>query len=70
MARLSFNVDGMYCYECSQALKRFLGGLKGILGVEAEGGRVVVEFDDRQLKETEVKRIVSDTIERLGYRLS
>ncbi len=60
----------MYCIECSQALRKFIGGLKGINRVEAEGGRVVIDYDDRLIDEGSVKKIVTDTVERLGYRLS
>lgn len=70
MAKIYFNVDGMYCIECSQALKKFIGGLKGINAVEAEGGRIMVDYDDRLIDESSVKKIVTDSVERLGYRLS
>ncbi len=70
MAKVYFNVDGMYCYECSQALKRFIGGLKGINNVVAEGGRIAIDYDDRLIDEASVKKIVTDSVERLGYRLS
>ncbi|NOX21285.1 MAG: heavy-metal-associated domain-containing protein [Nitrospirae bacterium] len=70
MAQIQFNVEGMYCYECSRALRSFLGGLKGINKVEAEGGKVYIDYDENKIDHNEVKKIVRETVNRLGYKLT
>ena len=69
MAKIFFNVDGMYCYECTRAVKSFLGGIKGIRNVEAEGGKMSIEYDDSVLNTDELRKMVNDTVSRLGYRI-
>ncbi len=69
MVIMHFNVEGMYCYECSQALRRFLGTMKGITGVNAEGGKVSVQFNDSEITPAEVEKVVKETINRLGYKI-
>ncbi|GEM_PF-4342435 len=69
MEKLSFNVDGVCCYECSRALQSFLTSLHGIISVEVENGRVVIGYDPEEISADMVERVARDSIERIGYRI-
>ncbi len=70
MEQLRFKVEGMYCYDCVRALRNFISSIKGIESVEVEDNTVVVIFDSAKISPEEVRRLVSDSIGRLGYKLS
>ncbi len=69
MGKLFFRVEKQFCGECSLALRRFIGGMDGVAGVEVENGMVSVEFDGERIDEERVRTITRDSIERLGYRI-
>ncbi len=69
MSKVSFKVQRELCGECSLALRRFVGGMAGVTGVNVESGAVAVEFDDAKIPEQDIRKMTRDSIERLGYRI-
>ncbi len=66
---LRVNVGPLYCYDCVTALRRFVGGMKGIESVEVEDGMVEVRYSAAEISEREVLKIISDTVQKLGYSI-
>jgi copper chaperone CopZ len=64
---VTFDVEGMTCTGCENAVKRAVGSLDGIAGVEAshESGKTTVHFD-RTLVDDKAMRSM---IEAAGYRV-
>ncbi len=69
MARIQFNAGTLYCYDCVNALRKFIGSMNGIADVEVENGLIVVNYDEGVIEEERVRQITRDTVERLGYKL-
>jgi copper chaperone CopZ len=69
MTKAYFKVQKQFCGECSLALRRFIGGMDGVIAVDVENGAVVVDFDERKIPEEQVQKITRDSIEKLGYRV-
>ncbi len=69
MSKAYFKVEKQFCGECSLALRRFIGGMEGVNGVDVERGMVSVDFDDQRVAEEKIRGIAKDSIERLGYRV-
>ena len=67
MGKAYFKVQQRFCEECSQALRRFIGGLDGVNAVDVENGAVVVDFDERKIPEEQVQKLTRESIEKLGY---
>jgi hypothetical protein len=63
------NVQKEFCGECSLALMRFMGNMKGVKSVAAEDGRVVLTFDDSVIPEDSVLKIARDNVEKMGYKI-
>jgi copper chaperone CopZ len=70
MASVTFRVENIFCYECANAIRKFIGSMKGILSVDVVDEGIRVNFDEGLLTEESVKKLVSDTVQRLGYRIS
>ena len=64
-----FSVDKNICAECSQALRRFIGGMDGVESIDAQQGKISVKFDESAIDEETVDRLTRDSIEKLGYRV-
>ena len=70
MARLSFKVGNIYCYDCVIALKKFLGSLDGIESVEMSGeDRVDILFDDSKMSDEKLREVVADSSDKLGFKI-
>ncbi len=69
MKKLSLNVQKEFCAECSLALRRFIGKMDGVNSVDAESGKIVIDFDDSKLSEEHIMKISRESIEKLGYKL-
>jgi copper chaperone CopZ len=69
MSKAYFKVRKEFCMECSLALRRFLGGMEGINGVDVESGSVTVDFDEGKISEERVQMLARDSIDKLGYRV-
>jgi mercuric ion transport protein len=64
---VTFDVEGMTCTGCENAVKRAVGRLDGVAGVEAshESGKTTVHFD-RTLTDDQAMKSM---IESAGYRV-
>jgi copper chaperone CopZ len=69
MKKISFNMSKDVCDDCSLALRRFIGNMKGVESINVEEGKVVIDFDDLKISKEELDRITRDSIEKLGYKL-
>jgi copper chaperone CopZ len=69
MTKAYFKVQKQFCGECSLALRRFIGGMDGVIAVDVENGAVAVDFDEREIPEEQVEKLTRDSIEKLGYRV-
>jgi len=71
MAKLSFKVGHVYCYDCVKALGKFIGKMKGVQSVEVKNNdSAVIEYDPSELDfdEEKFKQIVIESIDKLGFR--
>lgn len=68
MEKISFNVGKTFCEECSLALRRFIGHMKGVESIDVEEGKIAVVFDKKRITEQDLSRIIRDSIEKLGYK--
>jgi len=71
MARLSFKVGHVYCYDCVKALGKFIGKMKGVQSVEVKNNdSAVIEYNPSELDfdEEKFKQIVIESIDKLGFR--
>lgn len=62
-------VQKEFCAECSLALMRFIGKMKGVESISAEGGSIVLSFDEDTVSEEDLMRITRESIGKLGYRI-
>ena len=67
--KVSFNIDTIFCFECVTALRKFIGSVEGILSVDVEEGKVAINFDPSAISEDRVRRLVTDSVEKLGYKM-
>jgi len=40
MEKLALNVENIFCEECSQALRRFIGHIDGVESIDVEAGKI------------------------------
>ena len=69
MGKISFNIRKDYCDECSMALRRFRGHVKGVESIEVDEGKITVVFDGSKIDEKDLFSLTRDSIEKLGYEL-
>jgi copper chaperone CopZ len=72
MARLSFKVGHVYCYDCVKALGKFIGRMKGVQSVEVKNNdSAIIEYDPAGLDfdEEKFKQIVIESIDKLGFKI-
>lgn len=69
MERMILGVNSVICAECSLALKRFIGSIKGVRGVVVVNRDIIVGFDGAEITKNEVTGITKNCIEKLGYIL-
>jgi hypothetical protein len=68
MQKASFLIDEYnICVECAIALRRFIGGLDGVLSIDDEPGMIVISFDESKIDPELLTRITRDSIRKLGY---
>lgn len=68
-AKILFNVDTIFCYDCVQAVQRFIGSMKGVVSIEVETERIAVVYDPDVIGGPEIARLVTDSVEKLGYKV-
>ncbi len=69
MKKVSLNVQKEFCEECSLALRRFIGKMKGVNSIDVENGKIVINFDDSKIMEEDIVKISRESIEKLGYKM-
>ncbi len=69
MKKVSLSVQKEFCDECSLAIRRFVGKMNGVDSVEVENGKIVINFDDSKILETDILKISRESVEKLGYRI-
>ncbi len=69
MEMIIFSVSSVICAECSLALKRFIGSIKGVKAVVVVNKNIIVDFDGAEIIENEIIGIAENCIEKLGYEL-
>ncbi len=71
MSELSIKVNKEFCAECSLALRRFVGHMEGVKGVDVEvgKGKITISYDGSKISEAELFKISRESIEKLGYSL-
>ncbi len=69
MKKVSLNVQKEFCEECSLALRRFIGKMKGVDSIDVEKGKIVISFDDSKVMEEDIVKISRESIEKLGYKM-
>ena len=62
-------MSSIICAECSLALKRFIGSIKGVRAVVVVDRNIIVGFDGAEITKNEVTGIAKNCIEKLGYKL-
>ena len=69
MKRMILGINSVICAECSLALKRFIGSIKGVKAVVVVGRDIIVGFDSAEIARNEITGIAKNCIEKLGYML-
>ena len=72
MAKLSFKVGDVYCYDCVEAVRKFVEKMKGVRSVNVENNEsVVIEYEPSTLEFTEerFRDMVKETVEKLGFKI-
>lgn len=69
MNRVYLNVQKQFCEECSLALRRFIGGMEGVESIAFQNGTIEIGYDSTRINEETLRKIVKDSIEKLGYKL-
>lgn len=67
--KILFNVGNIFCYDCVQALRRFIGSMKGVVSIEVETDKIAVVYDPDVIGGPEITRLVTDSVEKLGYKV-
>lgn len=70
MDKVSFNIGAIYCIDCVVAIRKFVGTMDGIEGVDADEGKMTVSFDPALIQKGEVIRIMIDAGEKVGYKIT
>lgn len=67
MDAVTFDVEGMSCSHCVQAIEENVGKQRGVASVKVDldQGKVDVRFDSRQLSSGQIREI----IEEQGYEV-
>lgn len=69
MKVILFKIAQVRCLECPIALKRFIGGIKGVESVDVGNGSISIRIDETKAKEDAIREIARDSIEGLGFRI-
>ena len=69
MKRMILGVNSVICAECSLALKRFIGSIKGVRAVVVVSRDIIIGFDSAETTKDEIAGIAKNCVEKLGYTL-
>jgi copper chaperone len=65
MAEAKIQIAGMSCQHCVMAVKKAIGGLKGIEESDISIGSAAVKFDDKAVRKEELET----AIEKAGFQV-
>lgn len=62
MAVVTYNIEGMSCGGCANAIKRALSAQSGIrkVDVDLDAKRVVVDYDETEIAPVDIKSYLED----------
>ncbi len=66
MAEANIKIEGMSCQHCVMAVKKAIGGLKGIDSADVAIGSASVKYDESKVKKEEIEAAV----EKAGFKVS
>jgi copper chaperone CopZ len=69
MKKISLNVQKEFCAECSLALRRYIGKMKGVESIDVGSGGIEIDFDETKVREEDLRRISKESVEKLGYKV-
>lgn len=69
MDTVSFNVQKEVCAECCLALQRFIGTIDGVDSILVADGKIDILFDKDKIPETDLAKVVRNSMQKLGYRM-
>lgn len=65
--KIEIPVPEKQCESCAMALRRFIGGIKGVNSIQVEDGKVTITFDSEKISESKLFEISKDSLEKLGH---
>ncbi|MDA8168071.1 MAG: hypothetical protein M0Z59_00050 [Nitrospiraceae bacterium] len=65
--KIEIDVPKQLCAECSLALGRFMGHIKGVDSIDMEEGKVVISYDDGQVSRDFLIKLSKETLEKIGH---
>ena len=66
MTEANIKIEGMSCQHCVIAVKKAIGGLKGIENADVMIGSAVVRYDESKVKKEDIEAAV----ENAGFKVS
>jgi len=66
MTEANIKIEGMSCQHCVMAVKKAIGGLKGIENADVMIGSAVVRYDESKVKKEDIEAAV----ENAGFKVS
>ncbi|MCX5816297.1 MAG: cation transporter [Proteobacteria bacterium] len=66
MAETDIKIEGMSCQHCVMAVKKAIGGLKGIENADVAIGSAAIKYDESKVKKEEIEA----AIEKTGFKVS
>jgi len=65
MVEANIKIEGMSCQHCVMAVKKAIGGLKGIEHADVAIGSAIVKYDESKLNIEDINA----SIEKTGFRV-
>lgn len=66
MVEANIKIEGMSCQHCVMAVKKAIGGLKGIDSADVAIGSAAVKYDESKVKKEEIEAAV----EKAGFKVN
>ena len=66
MAEMNVKIEGMSCQHCVMAVKKAIGGLKGVENADVAIGSAAVKYDESKVKKEEIEAAV----EKAGFKVN
>ncbi len=69
MDKVTLRVPKELCADCALALRRFIGGMKGVDAIDVQNGQIEISFDASKIEKDTLVKISRDSVDLLGYKL-